>query len=377
MRFEPIDQVRREAITFIKLIQHNYKVPFEMFENMLCAISTSKGYDFKKLPLRVQWEYIMSVVSITSALGGKSVDASTQAFLEFAKDYGASEYLCKAALLDRVPCFVFRDQGLVQSILESRLHDIPVDSLRLPFNSFAVQLPYSIRLKRLSQGELASGNVLILHAVNAVNTPTDNTQEFFRQSLQQIEQRGIESIALTNKVFHLLLVDTERPDIKITAVQKEQLRVLLGLDEFSVHDTTTVYWPLPVGGLVPDDTTLESELGMIFIKLAAFLTSPSTVINTVNRSRKELKATPKTKQAYRTINVVEFDKTRVDYQYDDNTPAGRKLSVRHAVIGHFKHYTKGALAGRVLWCPPHMRGPDVGDQVQRQYVVEQTAADTQ
>jgi len=111
--------------------------------------------------------------------------------------------------------------------------------------------------------------------------------------------------------------------------------------------------------------------------LAAFLTSPSTAINTVNRSQKELKATAKTKQAYRTINIVEFDKTRVDYQYDDNTPAGRKLSVRHAVIGHFKHYTKGALAGRVLWCPPHMRGPDVGDQVQRQYVVEQTAADMQ
>jgi hypothetical protein len=51
---------------------------------------------------------------------------------------------------------------------------------------------------------------------------------------------------------------------------------------------------------------------------------------------------------------IQYTKSRI--RYEANVGAGVKHGFRYDVRGHFMHFTKGRMAGRVIWCPPHQRG---------------------
>jgi hypothetical protein len=106
------------------------------------------------------------------------------------------------------------------------------------------------------------------------------------------------------------------------------------------------------------------------LRLVFFLVSPSCVTETVVRQKPAKKAPAVVRSRYKQARVVSVSKDRTNYEYEEHDPSGRHVTVRFRVVGHFKHFTKGRLAGRVLWCPPHWRGPDVGVQVEKKYVVE-------
>jgi hypothetical protein len=52
---------------------------------------------------------------------------------------------------------------------------------------------------------------------------------------------------------------------------------------------------------------------------------------------------------------ITYRKVIQDYT-KDKIATGIHHSFRYDVRGHFKTFTKGRMAGRVVWCPPHQRG---------------------
>jgi hypothetical protein len=270
-------------------------------------------------------------------LGDNGMPLLLQMYARSSLEDGPGEFACGAALADGCPPFLFRDQALVDAILESRLEEVPIHELRLPYNSLCIQMPTDMPVP---DGSGDKYRVLVVERANTYLIDKDPNKP------------------VAGHMFYFSYVGT-------TMAVKEPR-------PYATHCNL----PLKQGGELWVSTgsvgmmASLSDLVLPAVKLLLFLTSPSTVVEKLTRDHKALKKSSSTKAAFTELRVVKFDKTRVEYQRDEEAGAsGRSINVRHRVIGHFKHFRKGVLAGRTLWCPPHWRGPEIGEQVQKVYEV--------
>jgi len=231
------------------------------------------------------------------------------------------------------PAFHFEDSSLLDEIFRSKMDKMPYSSFKTPGKSLLITC--SKRLSRLDGSE--------------------------------------------DKFDVMWVMNREVGDLSNSGNMVTMVAILL----FDTSDIQTVsYITLPVNEETQDfNTEGIDSLGMRQVSMAykaiCFINSQSADIRTINRPNKIKLDEKKSKEFYITYQVVEFKKDERRYEYEDNTPSGRHVSVRHPVIGHFKHFTKGLMAGKVIWCPPHWRGPILAPIKTRDYIINKEANDVQ
>jgi len=251
--------------------------------------------------------------------------------------------------------FIFQDKELVEDILESKTSGIPFSAVKFPFDEFLIELPEPVVFP---DGSGDKWDVACFRYVDMVRSPYElNDQqslnaEFGGQELESEKCIMLVCYNMSDKsgdsVRTNWLYFTPRPEFVFTDDD------IVGMDNKSCGS-----FPKEVVGSV-----ILQILRFVF-----FLVSPSCVVNTVSRSKPSVKAPDVVRYRFQQTRIVSVSKERTNYEYDEDDDSGRKVSVRFRVVGHFKHFTKGRLSGRIIWCPPHWKGPDIGVQVEKKYVV--------
>ncbi len=104
------------------------------------------------------------------------------------------------------------------------------------------------------------------------------------------------------------------------------------------------------------DLELRESMVTWLIHILNFLTSPAVVLSKCEPSVKLQKArASKGKEALPGWYEISYKKQAARREAE-STGNGVKHGFRYDVRGHFMHFTKGRMAGRVIWCPPHQRG---------------------
>jgi hypothetical protein len=240
--------------------------------------------------------------------------------------------------------FIFEDKELVKDILDSDIRSVPFNAVRLPFPEIIIEIP---ELTEFPDGSGDTWDVACFRSV-----------EYGISKYELNDPRSL----LEEKTF-----DNELTWIVVcynSQTMKSNWAFIHPKDDY-------VFSEEDIHGMCPKDDfdkkTVSKSLLQI-LKLVFFITSPSSIVERVVREKPSKKSPEVVRSGFRVANIVKMTKTRV--VYDESEPCGRKMTVRFRVVGHFKHFTKGKLAGRIIWCSPHWRGPDVGVQVEKKYVVE-------
>lgn len=103
-----------------------------------------------------------------------------------------------------------------------------------------------------------------------------------------------------------------------------------------------------------------SDMGIMILNWAIhamnFLTSPAVLLEEKKADEKlQLARARKGKQPLPGWYEIEYKTSKARYPRPER-PTGLHHGFRYDVRGHFAHFKKGRLAGRVLWIPPHQRG---------------------
>jgi len=237
--------------------------------------------------------------------------------------------------------FVFKDKELVKNILDSRIGKIPMECLKLPFQTFIIELPEPVLFP---DGTNDQWDICVIMNTESVGKAPINTPEGIAEHLKNGEPIDRFIVALSNSTNGLFMwFHFPMREVKV-------------LDDGCLIG--------PTGEVLEDSTGFScntvSKAMLMLAKLVFFLTSPNCKTVTEKRPKPSA-AVPFDQRHYLPIvRYVSLDESMAR-EYESG-PTGRTVGVRHQVRGHFKHFTKGRLEGRVLWCPPHWRGPEVGIQ---------------
>lgn len=103
------------------------------------------------------------------------------------------------------------------------------------------------------------------------------------------------------------------------------------------------------------DFTLHERITNWTIHVVNYLTSPTVQLEERQASPElQNKRARRGKPPLPGWYEIRYTKSRI--RYEASVPTGNRHSFRYDVRGHFAHYRRGRMAGRVLWIPPHQRG---------------------
>ena len=268
----------------------------------------------------------------------------TFAYLEntYTDELGVKMQMTGLVSDNHCPPFIFTDKELVNNILESRIGKIPMDALKLPFDTFVIELP---ELVEYPDGSGDQWDMCVVMNVEAVGAAKDKTPEAVMDNLEngKVVKRFI--CAFSNSKNDLFMW-FHFPLHEVAALDDG---CLIGPDGEIVEDRKDFLC-----------STVAKAMLMIS-KLVFFLTSPSCKTEVEKRDKPSAKVPFVERNYFRSIYRVSLNEEAVR-EYEGESESGRTINVRHRVIGHFKHFTKGRMANRVIWCPPHWRGPEVGSR---------------
>jgi hypothetical protein len=239
------------------------------------------------------------------------------------------------------PPLVFEDKTLVKNILESRLGKIPMECLKLPYKTFMIEVPEPVEFP---DGSKDKWDVAVVMDCEGGAKPKDNSIEAI---IESTKQPGGRKMACT-------FIDTT------TGVMNW---FHFPFEDVAVIDDGTLFGPdgVPVEDLEDFKGKTVSDAMLMLAKIIFFITSPSCEIITERRPKPSASMPYKDRHYNLRIHRVRMREDAVKRYELDSEATGRTVTMRHRVIGHFKHFTKGKLSGRVLWCPPHWRGPEIGE----------------
>lgn len=234
--------------------------------------------------------------------------------------------------------FHFDDKQLVKDIVASRFSKVPMSEIKNPFEFILIGLPY-----RMNYSDDGKNKFDVISIAHSLVCDLDNDYEEIY-------------------AWRILFIDTEG-------------KYAANSIEFVTEDYTHV----DEKGFVNKDKNIPISLNkedknvakmfLLVCKFLAFLSTPSCTTKEVYRRAKK-KSSAEVKKSFRRMKMITMDKKNTKYNYEDDIPSGRKLTARTHVIGHFKTFTKGKLAGRILWCPPHWKGPKIGEVVHSDHLVK-------
>jgi hypothetical protein len=248
------------------------------------------------------------------------------------------------------PPMVFEEKELVKNILESRLGKIPMDCLKLPYKTFMIELPETVEFP---DGSGDRWDVAVIMDIEGGVKPKDNSVEAIIESAQAHGHRKMACVFL----------DTFKGSMNWLHFPFHEVAIL---DDGALFDADG----MPVEDLPNFKSEIVSKAMLMIAKIIFFITSPSCEIETIRRPGPN-PSIPFDKRHYHPrVHKIRMNKETVKrYIYEETGGSGRIVTVRHRVIGHFKHFTVGRLAGRVIWCPPHWRGPEIGEVVEQVHVL--------
>jgi hypothetical protein len=248
------------------------------------------------------------------------------------------------------PPFVFQDKELVKNILESRLGKIPMECLKLPYNTFMIEMP---ELVEFPDGSKDLWDIAVVMNIEGSARPKDNSVEAIVESMNQTGGRKMACTFLNSQTgimnwFHFPI---------------EEVAII---DDGTLFDAN--------GEVVKDQPDFKaktvSDAMLMLAKIVFFITSPSCTTEVEKRPKPSASMAYKDRHYHLRVHHIKMNKEAVKrYEYEESGGSGRVVTVRHRVIGHFKHFTKGPLSGKVLWCPPHWRGPEVGTVIDQVHVI--------
>ena len=239
---------------------------------------------------------------------------------------------------DTLP-FVFKDKELVKNILDSRIGKIPMECLKLPFQTFIIELPEPVSFP---DGTADKWDVCVIMNTESVGKAPENTPEAIMEHVKNGEPVERFIVAFSNSTNGLFMwFHFPMREVKVL-----DDGCLIGPDGEVLEDSKNF------------SCNTVSKAMLMIAKLVFFITSPNCK-TVIEKRPKPSAAVPFNQRHYfQTVRYVSFDESMArEYEGDGS---GRTVGVRHQVRGHFKHFTKGRLEGRVLWCPPHWRGPEIG-----------------
>jgi len=295
-----------------------------LFHNFLCNIA----HDPKMDPLK------------------KLFPEKHQFFLKMLReDGGARNMLIFSAYLQKkeLPAFMFENSTVVQDILESRVSKVPMAMMKFPFKNMVIGLPERVKYPDLSDD--------YFDVILASDTVT--------YSLQSLLEKDSKPSDTSSDSVILLFMDSHNIDhVAYMNMPYSQLTV--------VENDEIINPSKPI----PEDSVNMSKAVMMFLKLLMFINSQQCEIRTVQRPKKKKAFTSQIVPRYSEVKVLRFKGPRYISNYDEVRAVNKRtFSTRFPVVGHFKHFTKGKMAGRIIWCPPFWKGPLAGPASDRAYVV--------
>lgn len=231
------------------------------------------------------------------------------------------------------------DKKLLDSILNSKFSKVPIELIKNPHDITVIGLPCRMTFPDGSNDKF---DVIVSINTNA-----------------RIIDEGYDS----KKVWAVLFYDSSFSTKKVNWIT-------FVTDNFSYVDGNKfIYKDIYNNREWNGDEFLAAKVFLMVSKILSFLITPSCCIEKVYKKAKK-KSSEDVKKSFRNVHLIKFNKEYKKYIYYDNTPSGRKLNVRVRVVGHFKSFKKGKLSGRIIWCPPHWRGPELSQQIVNDYIVE-------
>jgi hypothetical protein len=265
------------------------------------------------------------------------------------KDEDAVNLMAAASIVEEAHPFIFEDKQLTKDILGAEIRRIPPEALKFPMKRMLIELPESIDFP---DGSGDKWDIAYIYADLADVYPTDRPMN----SPAEVAKYMFKKDGVKQEETWLIVCTDSTKDFKNTYfwVYPDRLSVIEEGMRISGHGKEELVGP----------ALLQ------IARLVFFINSPSAIVNTVRRGKPPYKAPDVVRRRFPSTRMVSISKERTNYEYDeDYAPESGRYSVRFAVRGHFKYYTKGVLRGRVLYCPPFWKGPDVGEQVDRKYVI--------
>ena len=263
----------------------------------------------------------------------------------------SATYLIGAAIERSLHPFVFEDQQLVTDIVQSSMSGVPVEALRFPSNCMLISIPGTsfLPLNPSHGGGQFEWDILFIYKGDKVDV-TDGTPVGKSLVVVYCLTTIIKGMSQLSDSLQFMMVDVGLdPGVRFTETE------ILGAD----------------GSPLSSMAGAPAQHAMTAIKLALFISSYTGTHRVVTRSKKDCYKSGMKPGTYAPrYSVISMGQDKLVYgDEDDPESTGRTVKVRHHVIGHFKVFTKGKLAGRVIWCPPHWRGPELGPKNRQLHVV--------
>ena len=254
---------------------------------------------------------------------GEPVDAGSLSNLQTMYD---------TIVCNKIPAFVFTKE-IYDPVKESRMGKIPVDLLEMPYEQLLISIPYK---ELYFDGSDMLWDVVQVSKCETYIIEKNKTEWFWNLSFfNSSDLSSFKWIQFPVNEFESVTDNHFNPPWTRKGIE-------------DVH---------------------ASKAFRAVIKLILFLNSMSCEKTLVKRPVNP-KAPKVIREGFNKYHIIKLKPNTIKYEDSDTNEPSYHLNVRFSVRGHFKYFTKGVMAGRVLWCPPHWKGPETGTQIQKDYQVE-------
>jgi hypothetical protein len=256
--------------------------------------------------------------------------------------------------------YAFEDVSLSNDIFRSDCKMLPMSIIPRDTSPFVITIPEHIKIPVEKDRDLS------LYDSSSCKDKSDMMFDTFVWSSIREQNLGsmspsplllLHKMARVDRVMMCVAFDSRSPRYYVYDV--------LFYSDGHVLDGRVVYTPEGKAAEVNNAIYILPSV----INYLLFVNSIGAKMTSIQRKPAKMLCEKKRRLWTPMFNLVEIKRSYKKVEYDDDTPSGRTVSVRFAVRGHFRHYTKKRTEPKVVWVVPHLKGPATAPFKGKDYVI--------